>query len=296
MVLSSFSLSAHLCNDVFEQAKDDLAVKVDIRDGQLRINKEATFRVYLMNTMDRDIADINLKVESDAFDATVSPSKSWKKFPVLRTTRKGGQKEYFEVTLRRKPNLPDGKYKINLTLFNGRDASMVFKTLDIEEAADIQKLPEAPNLTIDGVIKKEEWQNSILLSNFYNYEKKGKYFFSTILKNQPRIRLMADKTNLYISAKLEEGQNMELLITDKRDDKPKVFSIDLNKAKIEGSQNAVVKSSTDGAEIKIPLSSIGIKDDSFLLNLVVKKENQISYWRGNSFSFQDPLVFAEFTR
>jgi len=251
-----------------------------------------------MNTMDRDIADINLKVESDAFDSIVSPSKSWKKFPVLRTTRKGGQKEYFEVTLKRKPNLPDGKYKINLTLFNGRDASMVFKTLDIEEAADIQKLPEAQKLTIDGTIKKEEWENSILLSNFYNYEKKGKYFFSTILKNQPRIRLMADKTNLYIAAKLEEGQNnIELLITNKRDEKAKTLNIDLLKGKVEGIQGAIVKSSIDGSEIKIPLTSLlGMKNNSFFINMIIKKENQISYWRGNSFSFQDPLVFAELTR
>ena len=36
---------AHLCNDVFRQAKDNLAIKVDIRDGQLRIGQSASFRV-----------------------------------------------------------------------------------------------------------------------------------------------------------------------------------------------------------------------------------------------------------
>ena len=46
LLLGLQSVSAHLCNDVFAQAKDNLAVKVDIRDGQLRINQTASFRPH----------------------------------------------------------------------------------------------------------------------------------------------------------------------------------------------------------------------------------------------------------
>ena len=56
---------AHLCNDVFIQAKDNLVIKVDVRDGQLRIGKKGSFRIYLLNTMDRDIVDIRLDVLTD---------------------------------------------------------------------------------------------------------------------------------------------------------------------------------------------------------------------------------------
>jgi hypothetical protein len=158
LILSAVPVSAHLCNDVFEQAKDDLAVKVDIRDGQLRIDKEASFRVYLLNTMDRDIANINLSVESDAFDASVKPSGTWKKFPVLRTTRQDGQKEFFEVRLKRKKATPDGKYKINLTLFNTQNSKQVFKKLDFDEASDVLSLPKPPtSFAVDGSSNSGEW-------------------------------------------------------------------------------------------------------------------------------------------
>ena len=72
---------AHLCNDVFMQAKDNLAVKVDIRDGQLRINKDAKFRVYLFNSMDR------LQVLTRDFQTKVTPSPEWRNYPGLRVRK-----------------------------------------------------------------------------------------------------------------------------------------------------------------------------------------------------------------
>jgi hypothetical protein len=77
MMLLSVSAQAHLCNDVFAQAKDNLVVKVDVRDGQLRISDTGTFRVYLLNTMDRDIERIELEIQSNEFDAEVTPGKNW---------------------------------------------------------------------------------------------------------------------------------------------------------------------------------------------------------------------------
>ena len=78
---------AHLCNDVFMQAKDNLAVKVDIRDGQLRINKDAKFRVYLFNSMDRDISQIRLQVLTRDFQTKVTPSPEWRNYPGLRVRK-----------------------------------------------------------------------------------------------------------------------------------------------------------------------------------------------------------------
>ena len=109
----------HLCNDVFVQAKDNLVVKVDVRDGQLRISKTGTFKVYLLNTMDRDIAKIYLEVQSSDFDAEVKQSSDWRGYPVLKTTKRGGKKECFEVELTRKRGTKEGKYKIGLLLHGG---------------------------------------------------------------------------------------------------------------------------------------------------------------------------------
>ena len=105
MVLFSSVAFGHLCNDVFAQAKDNLAVKVDIRDGQLRIGKSASFKVYLLNTMDRDIADIRLEVLSDQFNPTVTHAPDWQQFPCLKVKKK----EYFTVQLDRKPVGTDGR-------------------------------------------------------------------------------------------------------------------------------------------------------------------------------------------
>ena len=81
-ISDSFS---HLCNDVFVQAEDNLAVKVDIRDGQLRISDTGSFKVYVLNTMDRAIQKLNLVVESEEFDVEVKPSPTWGMYPYLDT-------------------------------------------------------------------------------------------------------------------------------------------------------------------------------------------------------------------
>ena len=142
--------SGHLCNDVFVQAKDNLAVKVDIRDGQLRIAKEASFRIFLLNTMDRAIANINMEVVCKQFESTVTPSENWRSFPKLETVARGGKKEYFNVTLKRKKGVRDGTYKIDLHLFNGRNKRMSFMTADLGASADKCKLPKAGKISING--------------------------------------------------------------------------------------------------------------------------------------------------
>ncbi|MFZ2656269.1 MAG: hypothetical protein WAX69_15160 [Victivallales bacterium] len=294
--LLSYQAAAHLCNDVFDQAKDDLAVKVDIRDGQLRIAKEGAFRVYLLNTMDRDIANINLKVDSDAFTAGVRQSPEWKSFPCLKTAKKGGKKEFFEVSLKRKENLPDGKYQINLVLFNPGD-KREFKTLDIEKAADIQAVPLAKSVTVDGNCPEAEWKNSLLCSSFYTYQKDGKYMGTAPSKTQPRFRFLADSQNLYCMLADLSGDSTIYLASD-NDSAPVKITIDAAGTKATSSagdvKDIVVKKGDKNIEVKIPFAEAGIKNPKrFLANLAVSSGNSVSYWRGNDISVGNPVVFAE---
>lgn len=291
----AYQAAAHLCNDVFDQAKDDLAVKVDIRDGQLRIAKEASFRVYLLNTMDRDIANINLKVESDAFDAEVKKSPDWKSFPALKTAKKGGKKEYFEVSLKRKAGKPDGKYQIDLVLFNPGDKRQ-FKTLELEKAADIQAIPVAKSVTVDGNCPDTEWKNSLLCTSFYTYQKENKYMGTSPAKVQPRFRFMADAQNLYCMLAESSGDSTIYLASD-NDSSPVKITIDAT-GKVTSSKgdakDIVVKKGDKNIEVKIPFSEAGIKNAKrFLANLSVNSGNTVAYWRGNSISVENPVVYAE---
>ncbi len=302
IAISVFSLfasqaRAHLCNDVFDQAKDDLAVKVDIRDGQLRIAKEGAFKVYMLNTMDRDIAKINLSVDSDAFTSEIKPSTDWKNYPCLRTAKKGGKKEFFEVTLKRKENLPDGKYQIKLVLFNPAD-KREFKTLDLEKAADIQFVPITKSITIDGNCPESEWKNSLLCSSFYTYQKEGKYMGTSPVKTQPRFRLMSDAQNLYCMMNAEAGSEATIYLASDNDSAPVKITIDPSDAKATSSRgdtaDIIVKKGDRDTEVKIPFSAAGISNSKrFFANIAVKNGNALSYWRGNEVSVGNPVVYAE---
>ena len=103
-------------------SQDDLIVKVDAPDGKLRIGDETTFRVYLFNTSDVEIKNVSLDVcTNNCFKAEAKPGGDWQGFPTLKPMDKGGRKEYFEVTLKRKEGVPDGKYKIELCLFDPKN-------------------------------------------------------------------------------------------------------------------------------------------------------------------------------
>jgi hypothetical protein len=295
---------AHLCNDVFIQAKDNLAVKVDIRDDQLRINSEASFRVFLLNTMDRDIVDIRLDVLSDDFLSSVNPSPEWKKYPRLKTKVKGGKKQYFEVKLRRKPGTQQGKYKIGLRLFNGKNKSMIFKTLDIGEAMEELKVPKSSaEIKIDGSASKAEWQNSLLCTSLYEYKKTGRYHHNCKSDVQTRFRFSHDQKNLYCLVDFQaKGLKdvAKIFIAPDSETAPCVISVNLHTgiASIEGKGDVKIMSGVNEnrMEIAIPLSGLnmsGKKD--MLVNVQRDRDDNIrTYWRGNKISVKDPLVYANF--
>ncbi len=297
------SLFAHLCNDVFVQAKDNLAVKVDIRDDQLRISKTGKFRVYLLNTMDRDIANIQLEVKSKEFKATVAHSPEWSNFPSLKTVSKGGQKEYFEVELARKPDTPQGKYKIELHLFNGKKESMVFKTVEIEDAMSLQKVPKASSAPkIDGSQDSSEWQKGLLCSSLYEYKRSGKFFENCQTELQTRFRFLHDDKNLYCAVDFQKPGSSDaakLLVASSYDSKPVIVEADLQAktVKLNGEDAPGLKVAVSGAkmEIAIPLDKLGVAGEkSFYVNLARTQDGAVTYWRGNQVSLTNPVVFANF--
>jgi len=309
--------SAHLCNDVFDQAEDNLAVKVDIRDGQLRIDEEATFRVYLLNTMDRNIADIDLQIISDEFDATVTPSSSWSTFPVLKTVNAGGQKEYFEVKLMRKEGVADGEYEIKLKLVNGRDDSMVYKTLDLASSAATTDVPEADDVTVDGDVTRDEWGDAVVVTDLHRYVRENRYFCNAKAEDQPRFRVQADSETLFIATTLQGGDDASddaAVIHLARDLDGQPISIALDRLtkevrcyrgmerseEIADAIEVVFDEDGKTVECAIPLSVLELADDqsSILMNfsrqMTVDDEDMSCYWQGNASSRFDPVVYAEF--
>ena len=293
-------VSAHLCNDVFSQAQDNLAVKVDIRDGQLRISERATFRVYLLNTMDRTIDDIHLEVLTAEFQTKVSPSREWKRFPALPVR----QKQYFEVELIRKSKTESGKYKIDLRLFSG---NQTFKTINIDEALCAMHVPEhSQPLNVDGNVSASEWRNSLLCTSLYEY-KKGSGFFRRYMENIPskmqtRFRFSRYKNTLYCLIDFMNQSRSDvarIYVARDHESEPTVIVADLHqkKAFVEGKRpmklNTAVKENK--MEIELPFDALQIvNQQSFYVNVTRDYNDITTYWLGNSQSVTDPIVYAMF--
>jgi hypothetical protein len=287
---------AHLCNDVFAQARDNLAVKVDIRDGQLRINKEASFRVYLLNTMDRAIADIRLEAVSKDFDAVVEPSPDWKGYPRLQTALQGGQKEFFNVTLKRKSGTEDGKYDIGLRLFNGQKPTMEFKTVDLADAMAIVKVPARPkSLKVDGKVQKEEWAEAVLCTDLQTETKKDRFTTKVDSDTPTRIRFAADGQHLYALVNCPDvGTNdvMNLYLASDSEAKPVKIGLDLKSGALTNAPAAALsKASPEGIEIQLPLGDLKL-GKTFFLNIARQKDSVLSVWRGTAASIENPIVYA----
>ncbi len=326
--LLSVAAQAHLCNDVFVQAKDNLVVKVDVRDGQLRISDTGTFRVYLLNTMDRDIEKIILEIQSKEFNAEVSPGKDWNRHPVLRTTNRGGKKQYYEVKLTRKKGTGKGKYKIALFLHGG-DKRKVFKTVDINEAAGLVDVPKKPSsLKVDGKVSSSEWRKGLVCTSFYEYKKTGGrrgYNENFPASQQTRFRFYHDDSNLYctIDFQKKSGGGKEdiakIYVAKDPDGTPQTVTVNLQKKEAKSSVNSEgiemkVDSKETKVELKLPFKSLGIDfsekgkdgDDKdkdkkkeeapkvFCVNLTREYNGVTTYWKGNSSSVDNPVVYANF--
>ncbi len=299
-IMCAFTLSAraHLCNDVFVQARDNLAVKVDIRDGQLRINQEASFRVYLLNTMDRDIVDIRLEIISPEFDGQVSPAPDWKGFPHLRTSLRGGKKEFFDVTLKRRSGTPDGRYTIGLRLFNGRQPNMEFKTVAIADAMAVVSVPRAPHdMRVDGTPRRTEWAAATLLTGFLVNVKSGQYTENSASDCETRVRFTADERFLYglvTTPVTGDADRLSLYFAADPDAAVRHIELDLSSGMISGApEGALAKVSAEGVELCIPLHGLALPR-SFLVNIARQRGDTLSFWRGTGAAVDNSVVFARF--
>ena len=311
-----FPIFSHLCNDVFAKAEDSLAIKVDIRDGQLRINKSGSFKVYLLNSMDRPLNNLQLDVLSDEFDTEVLPSSSWKTYPLLDSIMFGGKKEYFEVKLNRKSNIKEGKYNIKLRLYDSSGAmSKDFKNINIEEMFHASSINEIKNeIKIDGNIDKKEWESSLLCNSFNEFKRVYIDYASSVDKNvksdiDTRFRFLYDKKRLYCFINLDEiGKEDIAKIFISKDNKtePKIITIDFNKKEVTTDNkgfskffnnliknNIKYKFNENKIEMSIPLSILNITNQkSFCMNLSREKNGKISFWKGTEISFEDPIVYT----
>ncbi len=316
LVLVSCPAYGHLCNDVFAQAQDNLAVKVDIRDGQLRIGDQASFRVYLLNTMDRNIEEIRLRVKSNEFAARVEPSPNWTRFPVLRTAKRGGQKQYFTVTLRRKPGVPDGAYKIGLELYSERQ-NRAFKTVSLDEAAGLLRLPTTKQVKVDGKAWREEWGGEYVcvVQGMHLYERQGRYFENRPARAPTRFRLSCDEEYLYCLLVLEgvgdAGRDVgTIYAAPTTEEEPASFHLDAVSGKYEcdrGTEGIEVKdcgSVPDRPdkrmyECKIPRALLGVEGaKTFYLNFTrttgAGRSERVAFWRGNPISVRTPVAYGQF--
>lgn len=311
-LVSPAPAGAHLCNDVFAQARDNLAVKVDIRDGQLRIAEKAAFRVYLLNTMDRPVANIALIVSCPQFSATVTPAPSWGSYPRLDTIAKGGKKEWFEVSLARKSGVKDGRYKIELHLVNGQDTSKQLKTMDLTASADSLALPKVSSVKVDGSVGSDEWKSGLLVSDFYTYDKVGNFYENVRAADQPRYRIAVDATYLYALFTAKKGDVSDtatLYVAKDPDSTPVSIDFDVKAGKPTstldlGEVLCKANSTKDALEVRIPRKLLGIEGKvpgGVYVNVrrTLASEGRggpvVSYWRGNRFSVASPVVYARLT-
>ena len=309
-VLLPVAAFGHLCNDVFVQAKDNLAVKVDVRDGQLRIGQTASFRVYLLNTMDRQLNSIGLRIESQAFTAQVKPGPDWQGYPAINAVSKGGRKVHFVVTLTRKPGLADGKYSIGLKLTEGgKRSTKVYKTLDMEKAAGILELPARANpIAIDGAQDKAEWDAGALCAAFYERQKKDNYTYNVSSEVQTRARFLQDAENLYCSLSLARPAGREagadqcvLYVAKDCESIPVKVTFDAKAGTVTGAAGAEFKFSADrtAVEARLPLSALGLAGKkNFYMNLVrtttTGPRKVVTYWQGNEQCLEQPMVYGNF--
>lgn len=298
----------HICDDVFLQAKDNLTVRIDVRDGQLRIGREATFKVYLLNTMNWWIEEISLAVISEHFSADVKPDGAWRTYPRLNSAQSGGKKEAFIVTLHRNPGVPDGRYPVRLRLFTGRKE---VKTVELSEAEALHNLKPAGGIEADGRLGEEEWRDALLCTDFYEYvwRNVSRGHENVLAREQARFRLAADRENLYCLLHFLGHENAQsdkavLFLARTPDVEPIALEFDrvtgLAAGPEEIARHIQVRpvAGNDALECAIPRSALGLSGPTlFYFNFIRKTADKTgkrvvtTYWRGNDSSFANPIVY-----
>ena len=319
LVLAMIGTSAGTFNSFCQYLpwmRDNVTIKADIADEQLRIDTVGAFRVYIYTTMGMPFYDAKLDVQSEQFDITVTPSPTWKTYPDVQTAVTGGSKEYFTVNLKRKIGVPDGKYDLILRLYSSRQTyRRLARVIQLDEAIDAHTIPVKKSIVCDGKVRPQDWAGSLLLKDFLSYSMVGHSLKSMTPGAQTRIHVASDAKNLYLLVLLIGGSNngfLNMYFSPTLDGKPIVVT--LNKATGTASTTITgitvkpcsAQSSFAEFEISVPRTALGMTRNVFYLNfcrstgadpndLTLQKKGSahFSFWRGNNISVNDPIVYGK---
>jgi len=304
--------------------RDNLTVKADVPEGGLRIEKEGSFRVYICNTMDKfSFFDAKLGIFSEQFDVDVAPSPAWKTYPDVPPAAgigKGspgkGSMEYFTVTLKRKSGVPDGAYDLLIKLYatsHGTNDHAMAAFLTLPEALDEQPVPlRSTAIALHGKPAATDWADSLSVQDFLAYKPSAQGVLSFLPASPTRLRLTADDANLYLLAHfMGAGKNGEirLYFASGIEAAPKVVTLDQASGKLaadfplDGAQCVPCAGAADGGamfELRLPRQPLGLQGKkAFLLNFARVDRTaandlkpEVSYWRGNARSVEEPVVYA----
>lgn len=302
---------------------DNLTVKADVADGQLRIDKEGSFRIYLYNTLTWPFYDAKLDVLSDQFDAKVEPSPTWQTFPDLTPACAGGGREYFTVTLTRKQGVADGPYDVVFKLYSSRrDYRRLSQVLPLGEVMDRQVIPVRAGFSVDGKASPGKWAGSLLVKDFRAYRgfkphraagpDAGDALKSSLAGEQTRVHVAADDENLYflvLMAGVSAEDEVAISVAPTIEAKPVRLVLKQATGNVEApiaaNQIECRKCAADPRDGNIALYELRVSRQALGLGAApgfyanfgrvahggggIEK----SYWRGNEISQDEPTVYGK---
>jgi hypothetical protein len=254
--------------------RDNVSLSSDVDHAGLRIGQKGKLRIFVTNTAKMDLIDVALQADSDAFDIESKPEARWAEFPDLKTMRKGGKPQAFEVTLTRKPGTPDGDHDVKFGLLNLKNRPVVSAPLDALAKAPIE-LTRA-NVTVDGRIDEAEWGTAPLCTALCDY--RTLYPFNKIYglvlgyevsKIQTRLRAAADDTRLFFCVDFLElpkcaSDVVSIYVAASLESEPVEITIDrLKKTCTTKAGDAGIKVAADEAgrvfEVEVPRKLLGLE-------------------------------------
>jgi len=194
------SLQAHICDDVFRQ-KNKLVVKPEFQN--LVIKDKGTFKIFLMNNMDRAIAGIKLQGKSNVFNIKIS----LKQMGVPQAKGDPSKKVHFTVEIEPKSkNIKAGRYPLYFRLV-GYQRGREFKSFSVGtqlQSTVVKKIIEEKKATayvvpikksqppdMDGLLNDTCWKGGVAVSDF-SCSSGGK------AKERTLVFLRHDSQNLYL--------------------------------------------------------------------------------------------------
>lgn len=318
---------SHLCDNVFRQA-DKLIVKPE--SYNIIVKDETSFKMFLQNNMDRSIAEISLRAESQGFEFEITPDE----MSIPRN-----KKVYFTVTMRTKPEVKTGTYPIFFRLVGDNRQYKSF-SLDVKSEQDEQETSvkeekadskhgiisivriksTVGKFKLDGSLEDDLWKESGSLSNFSSIIG-GEAKYKTV------ILIAHDGINLYLGTYCLGYEDMEVSKKDRIEFRfaENASSADYYSINVPTSGKVKLKKISDSgdtktwkdhdirsalgsvkdhgiSEVVVPLASIGIKKPAKLegeklyiriIRIKSGREPEESYWAQDSSGYNKENGFGE---